>query len=92
MRRTEQPLLQSAAEKKPYLYTYYNVKYKYSLMIYFRPNSMSNSIAYFGLLLLELILLAIKFVYTTIESTVRIFLPPLEKSLVDEIVLVSQHA
>lgn len=53
---------------------------------------MSNSIAYFGLLLLELILLVIKFVYTTIESTVRIFLPPLEKSLVDEIVLVSQNA
>lgn len=50
---------------------------------------MSNSIAYFGLLLVELILLVIKFVYTTIESIVRLFLPPLEKSLVDEIVLVS---
>lgn len=52
---------------------------------------MSNSVAYFGLLLLELILLVIKFVYTTIESIVRIFVPPLEKSLLDEIVLVSQQ-
>lgn len=50
---------------------------------------MSNSVAYSSLLLIELILLVIKFIYTTIESIVRLFLPPLEKSLVDEIVLVS---
>lgn len=50
---------------------------------------MSNSVAYSSLLLVELILLIIKFVYTTIESVFRTFLPPLEKSLVDEIVLVS---
>lgn len=55
----------------------------------FRPNSMSNNIAYSSLLLVELILLVIKFVYTTIESVIRVFLPPLEKSLVDEIILVS---
>lgn len=50
---------------------------------------MSNTIAYAGLLLIELILLVIKFIYTTIESIVRLFVPPLEKSLQDEIVLVS---
>lgn len=50
---------------------------------------MGNSVAYFGLLLVELILLVMKFVYTTIESIIRTFLPPLEKSLKDEIILVS---
>lgn len=50
---------------------------------------MSNSVAYSSLLLVELILLVIKFIYTTIESIVRAFLPPLEKSLENEIILVS---
>jgi len=52
---------------------------------------MGNSIAYSSLLLVELILLVIKFIYTTIESVFRTFLPPLEKSLKDEIVLVSSQ-
>ncbi|XP_050424637.1 estradiol 17-beta-dehydrogenase 11-like [Adelges cooleyi] len=55
----------------------------------YRSNSVSNSVAYSSLLLVELILLIIKFVYTTIESIVRTFLPPLEKSLVDEIILIT---
>lgn len=55
----------------------------------FRSNSMGNSVAYAGLLLVELILLVIKFIYTTVESIIRTFLPPLEKSLKDEIILVS---
>ncbi|VVC40802.1 Short-chain dehydrogenase/reductase SDR,NAD(P)-binding domain [Cinara cedri] len=55
----------------------------------YRSKSMSNSVAYTSLLLIELILLVIKFIYTTIESIVRLFLPPLEKSLVDEIVLIT---
>jgi hypothetical protein len=50
---------------------------------------MGNSVAYAGLLLVELILLVLKFIYTTVESIIRTFLPPLEKSLKDEIVLVS---
>lgn len=50
---------------------------------------MGNSVAYAGLLLVELILLVIKFIYTTVESIIRTFLPPLEKSLKDEIILVS---
>lgn len=50
---------------------------------------MGNSVAYAGLLLIELILLVLKFIYTTVESIIRTFLPPLEKSLKDEIVLVS---
>lgn len=58
-------------------------------MFYYRSNSMSNSVAYSSLLLVELILLVIKFIYTTIESIVRAFLPPLEKSLENEIILVS---
>lgn len=50
---------------------------------------MGNSAAYAGLLLIELILLVLKFIYTTVESIIRTFLPPLEKSLKDEIILVS---
>lgn len=50
---------------------------------------MGNSVAYAGLLLIELILLALKFIYTTVESIIRTFLPPLEKSLKDEVILVS---
>jgi len=60
----------------------------YCLFI-FRSNSMGNSVAYGGLLLIELILLALKFIYTTVESIIRTFLPPLEKSLKDEVILVS---
>jgi len=50
---------------------------------------MGNSVAYAGLLLIELILLVLKFIYTTVESIIRTFLPPLEKSLKDEVILVS---
>lgn len=60
----------------------------YCLFI-FRSNSVGNSVAYAGLLLIELILLALKFIYTTVESIIRTFLPPLEKSLKDEVILVS---
>lgn len=55
----------------------------------YRSNSMGNSAAYAGLLLVELILLVIKFIYTTVESIIRTFLPPLEKSLKDEIILIT---
>ncbi|XP_025194726.1 estradiol 17-beta-dehydrogenase 11-like [Melanaphis sacchari] len=55
----------------------------------YRSNSMGNSVAYAGLLLVELILLVLKFIYTTVESIIRTFLPPLEKSLKDEIVLIT---
>ncbi|XP_015369346.1 PREDICTED: estradiol 17-beta-dehydrogenase 11-like [Diuraphis noxia] len=55
----------------------------------YRSNSMGNSVAYAGLLLIELILLVLKFIYTTVESIIRTFLPPLEKSLKDEIILIT---
>ncbi|XP_001951338.1 estradiol 17-beta-dehydrogenase 11 [Acyrthosiphon pisum] len=55
----------------------------------YRSNSMGNSVAYAGLLLIELILLALKFIYTTVESIIRTFLPPLEKSLKDEVILIT---
>ncbi|KAL4121408.1 hypothetical protein QTP88_013929 [Uroleucon formosanum] len=55
----------------------------------YRSNSVGNSVAYAGLLLIELILLALKFIYTTVESIIRTFLPPLEKSLKDEVILIT---
>lgn len=42
-----------------------------------------------SLLLIELLVLGVKLLYTALESLFRTFLPPVEKSLLNEIILVS---
>ena len=49
----------------------------------------AKSLSAASLIIIELLVLGVKLLYTALESLFRTLLPPVEKSLLNEIVLVS---